>query len=370
MGRLGPPPRELPALDDTEGWKAYVAETDGFVRSMVGDAAAGFAGTHRGAGHRAVPALRQSRRTASRDDDRRVFLDIHGGAWVLGGGDLCKRTTIASASAIGVRAWSVDYRMPPDHPFPTPLDDCLTAYRLLLDERHPSEIIVGGTSAGGNLAAALILRARDEGLPLPAAVVFNTGAFDLTGSGDSWQTNDGLDNVLSGPVEPCTELYAGGHDRREPYISPLFGDLTGFPPVILLTGTRDRLLSDNVRMHRALLAAGVEAELHVWEAAGHGGFLGMAPEDAERFGRVAPLRRGALGPGRIEQVTFLPYDRPVRAAFVGLGRIYDLNVRAYVDNPDVEVVALVDPDPRASGPTASRLARGTHVRHGSRTGVE
>ena len=140
------------------------------------------------------------------------------------------------------------------------------------------------------MAAALILRARDEGLPLPAAVIFNTGAFDLTGSGDSWQTNDGLDNVLSGPVEPSTELYAGGHDRAEPYISPLFGDLAGLPPVILLSGTRDRLLSDNVRMHRALRQAGVEAELHVWEAAGHGGFLGMAPEDAERF---AELRRFA-----------------------------------------------------------------------------
>jgi acetyl esterase/lipase len=178
--------------------------------------------------------------------------------------------------------------MPPDHPYPTPLDDCVAAYRLLLDERLPSEIVVGGASAGGNLAAALILRAREDGLPLPAAVVFNTGAFDLTGTGDSWFVNDGLDNVLSGPVEPCTQLYAGTHDRGEPFISPLFGDLEGFPPSILLTGTRDRLLSDNVRMHRALRAAGVEADLHVWEAAGHGGFLGMAPEDAERF---AEMRR-------------------------------------------------------------------------------
>ncbi len=285
MGRLGPPPRELPALDDTQAWKTYVEETDGFVRSMIGDATAGFAGDieERDIGACLLYVVTPN---GVEENDRRVFLDIHGGAWVLGGGDLCKRTTIASANAIGVRAWTVDYRMPPDYPFPTPLDDCLRAYQVLLDERHPSEIIVGGTSAGGNLAAALILRARDEGLPLPAAVVFNTGAFDLTGSGDSWQTNDGLDNVLSGAVEPCTELYAGRHDRREPYISPLFGELTGFPPVILLSGTRDRLLSDNVRMHRALLRAGNEAELHVWEAAGHGGFLGMAPEDAERFAEI------------------------------------------------------------------------------------
>ena len=289
MGRLGPPPRELPALDDTQAWKAYVDETDGFVRSMVGNATAGFAGNieERDIGPCLLYVVKPN---GFADNDRRVFLDIHGGAWVLGGGDLCKRTTIALANAIGVCAWTVDYRMPPDYPFPTPLDDCIRAYQVLLDERHPSEIIVGGTSAGGNLAAALILRARDEGIPLPAAVVFNTGAFDLTGSGDSWLTNDGLDNVLSGSVEPCTELYAGSHDRREPYISPLFGDLTGFPPVILLSGTRDRLLSDNVRMHRALLRAGNEAELHVWEAAGHGGFLGMAPEDAERF---AEMRRFA-----------------------------------------------------------------------------
>jgi acetyl esterase/lipase len=289
MGRLGPPPRELPALDDTDGWKAYVAETDRFVRSMVGDAIAGFKGSieERDLGPCPLYVVTPDGVGAT---DRRVFLDIHGGAWILGSGDLCKSTTIASANALGVRAWSVDYRMPPDHPFPTPLDDCLAAYRALLEERDPREVIVGGTSAGGNLAAALVLRARDEGVPLPAAVVLNTGAFDLMSSGDSWVLNDGIDNLLSGPVEGSTELYAGSHDRREPYISPLFGDLGGFPPVILLTGTRDRLLSDNVRMHRALRAAGVEAELHVWEAAGHGGFLGMAPEDADRY---AEMRRFA-----------------------------------------------------------------------------
>ena len=294
MGRLGPPPKELPALDDAAGWKAYVTETDDFVLSLVGDATAGFKGTIEERDLGPCP-LYVVTPPCIADDDRRVFFDIHGGAWVLGGGELCKRTAIASAEAIKVRVWSVDYRMPPDDPFPAPLDDCLAAYRVLLNEREPTEIVVGGTSAGGNLAAALILRARDEGLPLPAAVVFNTGAFDLTGSGDSWRINDGLDNVLSGPVEPCTELYAGGHDRSEPYISPLFGDLSGFPASIFLSGTRDRLLSDNVRMHRALRAAGVEAELHVWEAAGHGGFLGLAPEDAERFAEIRHFVNARLG---------------------------------------------------------------------------
>jgi acetyl esterase/lipase len=299
MGRLGPPPRENPALDDAVGWKAYVAESDGFMRSAVGDPAGGFAGSIEARHIGPCPAYVVTPDGVS-GDDRRVYLDIHGGAWILGGGDLCQVTGILSANAVQARTWAVDYRMPPDHPFPTPLDDCLAAYRLLLEERRPEEIIVGGTSAGGNLAAALVLRARDEGLPLPAAVLINTGAFDLTGSGDSWQTNDGLDNVLSGSGAPVIDLYAAGADLRHPYISPLFGDLSGFPPTILLTGTRDRLLSDNCRMHRALRAAGVDAELHVWEAAGHGGFLGMAPEDADRYGetrRFAGIHWARAGAG-------------------------------------------------------------------------
>ena len=107
-------------------------------------------------------------------DDRRVFLDIHGGGWIQGGGEVCRAAALRTAPMYGARVWAVDYRMPPDHPYPTPLDDCLAAYRALLGERSPAEIIVGGSSAGGSLAAALILRARDEGLPLPAGVLLNT----------------------------------------------------------------------------------------------------------------------------------------------------------------------------------------------------
>jgi acetyl esterase/lipase len=280
-GHLGAPPGALPAIDDVQGWKAHVAATEAFVRSMEGPHAPEFAGTieERDVGPCPVYVATPEGVEAQ---DRRVLFDIHGGSWVLGRGDLCKKTAILMANALRARTWAVDYRMPPDYPFPSPLDDCVVAYRELLAEHQPSEIVVGGTSSGGNVAAALILRIRDEQLPLPAAVVFNTGAFDLTRSGDSWRTNDGLDNVISGPADPYFALYAGGHDPREPYLSPLFGQLTGFPPTLLLSGTRDRLLSDSVRMHRALRAVGVQAELHVWEAAGHAGFLGLAPEDMER----------------------------------------------------------------------------------------
>lgn len=148
--------------------------------------------------------------------------------------------------------------MPPDHPFPAGLDDCLAAYRALLNDHPPESIVIGGVSAGGNLVAALVLRARDEGLPLPAAVVMMTPAVDLTESSDSLHTNQGLDFLLSGSGMPAFLLYAGDHDLTNPLVSPIYGDFSkGFPPTILTTGTRDLLLSDTVRMHRALRSAGV-----------------------------------------------------------------------------------------------------------------
>ena len=129
-------------------------------------------------------------------------------------------------------------------------------------------------------ASASFLRARDEDLPLPAAAVLMTPEVDLTESGDSFQANLGVDTVLTGSLMPANLLYAGGHDLAHPYLSPLFGDFTeGFPPTFLTTGTRDLFLSNTVRMHRALRAAGIAAELHVLEAAPHGGFFGTAPED-------------------------------------------------------------------------------------------
>jgi epsilon-lactone hydrolase len=286
MLAMGPlmPDTEYPPLDDHGAWRAMIAERENAVLQMIANAGTRAPGAappatqigEIGLGGFPVYVLLPA---GVSPEDRRVYLDIHGGAWIQGGGEVCRATALRTSPMIGARVWAVDYRMPPDHPYPTPLDDCLTAYQALLAERDPGEIIVGGVSAGGNLAGALILRARDEGLPLPAAVVLHTPATDLTGAGDTWQTNLGLDTVLTGSARSAMLLYANGRDLRDPYISPLFGDLTGFPPTILTSGTRDRLLSDTVRMHRALRAAGVPAELHVLEAAGHGRFLGAAPED-------------------------------------------------------------------------------------------
>ncbi|MFJ5309226.1 alpha/beta hydrolase [Streptomyces sp. NPDC088350] len=271
-----------PGPEDLDGWRELAAATDEAVRRMVAGTLPAFGGEVERIDLDGFP-VHVITPTGLADGDRGVYLDIHGGAWISGKGEVCRARGALTAVSVGARVWAVDYRMPPDHRYPTALDDCLTAYRALLKERRPEEIVVGGSSAGGNLAAALVLRARDEQLPLPAGLVLSTPATDLTEAGDTWQTNLGLDTVLTGSLRPAVQLYADGHDLRDPCLSPLFGDFTkGYPPTLLASGTRDMLLSDTVRMHRALRAAGVAAELHVFEAAGHGMFLGNTPEDDEK----------------------------------------------------------------------------------------
>jgi acetyl esterase/lipase len=280
-GYLMPQPATAPypALKDKAGWRAYIAAHDQAIAPLLQMMSAQLAGEVE---ERQVDGVHIFDITPAglKSDSRGIVLDIHGGALILCGGELCRIMGMGSAARFQQRVWSVDYRMPPDHPYPAALDDCIAVYRALLRERSPNEIIVSGGSAGGNLAAALILRARDEGLPLPAGLILGTPEIDLTESGDSFQTNNGVDPGLRS-LMPVNLLYANGHDLRDPYLSPLFGDFTrGFPPTLLTTGTRDLYLSNTVRMHRALRAAGVAAALHVTEAGPHTGFPG-APEGME-----------------------------------------------------------------------------------------
>ena len=272
---------EYPPLEDLDGWRAMVASRDEVVRSIMVDRVSAFDGEVEEIDCDGARIFMITPAGTS-DEDQRLYLDFHGGGLIMGGGDICRAMGIGAASIVGRRTWTVDYRMPPDFPYPAALDDAVATYRVLLDIRGPEQIIVGGASAGGNLAAALILRARDEGLPLPAAAILQTPEVDLTESGDSFRTNLGLDTVLTASLMPANLLYAAGHDLADPYLSPLFGEFAkGFPPTFLTTGTRDLFLSNTVRIHRALRAGDVPTELHVMEAAPHGGFFGTAPEDAQ-----------------------------------------------------------------------------------------
>lgn len=270
-------PRPVLALDDTDAWLARIAQSDTYICDRFGSEPLDVvvhdtevAGVHTYVVR--APEVADGAATP-------IYLDIHGGALIAGGGDACRLMSSSGALRTGMIHWAVDYRMAPHHPYPAALDDCIAVYRALLGERDPRDIFVGGASAGGNLAAALVLRAKDEGLPLPGALVLLSPELDLTESGDSFETNYGIDNVL-GRLMQTNLLYANGHDLTHPYLSPLFGDVAGFPPTFLQAGTRDLFLSNTVRMHRKLRDAGIEAELHVFEAMPHGGF-GGAPEDVE-----------------------------------------------------------------------------------------
>jgi epsilon-lactone hydrolase len=215
---------------------------------------------------------------------KRAILYIHGGAYIYGGGYAAALAAMSIASLTQCRTFSVDYRMPPDHPFPAGLDDAVEAYQALLARYAPANIAVYGPSAGAALAAACVLKARDLGLPMPAACVLHSPQADLTESGDTFETNDKLDMLLR-RMSGIIALYAGGYDLKDPYLSPIFADFSkGFPPTLLTSGTRDLFLSNTVLLHRALRRAGIEAELHVFEAMSHGGFFGKAPEDRELLG--------------------------------------------------------------------------------------
>ena len=267
----------MPAPDDHDGWRrmqATVAEH--FAATTAGQAASLHASLHtlrveNATVHVATPS----------DQTGGAYIDLHGGALVFGGGENCRVAAGRQADLHNMVCYGVDYRMPPDHPYPAALDDCMATYRHVLKHHAPDRIVIGGRSAGGNLAAALVLRARDEGLPLPAALVLLSPEVDLTESGDSFHVNRTVDVVLPNPLMGTNLLYAADADLAHPYLSPLFGDFSrGFPPTFLQSGTRDLFLSNTVRLHRALRQARVPAQLHVFEAMPHGGFMG-APEDAE-----------------------------------------------------------------------------------------
>jgi acetyl esterase/lipase len=206
----------------------------------------------------------------------RWLIHIHGGAFVLNGGEGCVTEAMYIADACEAQVLSIDYRRPPVHPFPAAIDDAVAVWKAVTERQEASETAILGSSAGGNLTLATTLRLKQLGLPLPGALFAGTPVTDLEKIGDTWYTLEGLDPLGSydGFVRACLEAYVPSKDFSNPLISPARGDLKGFPPTILISGTRDLILSDTVRMHRALRKANVEADLHVYEGQSHGDYIG------------------------------------------------------------------------------------------------
>ena len=238
-----------------------------------------------------VPVYRVTPNKVDPAHTNHLFLHVHGGAYVLGGGDAAASEAALVAARAGIPAVSVDYRMPPKHPFPAAVDDVIKVYRHLLESRSAKSIAIGGTSTGGGLSLASVHRFRALGLETPGAIYAGTPWADLTKTGDSLFTNEGLDRILvtyDGLLGAAARLYADGHDLKDPLISPVYGDFAGFPPTFLITGTRDMFLSDTARTHRKLRAAGVDADLHVYEGVAHADYLILtdSPESKDVFREV------------------------------------------------------------------------------------
>ena len=179
------------------------------------------------------------------------------------------------------------------------MDDVVAVWTELLKTRNPTTMALGGTSAGGNLTLAAALRLKDLGLPLPAAIMLGTPAVDMNKTGDSRFLNDGVDHGLAwdGVAAEAVKIYANGHDYSDPYLSPIHGDVSGFPPTYLVTGTRDLLLSDTVLMHAKLRRAGVHADLHVYEGFAHADYLRFygTPESEQHFAELKQFLHDNLG---------------------------------------------------------------------------
>jgi monoterpene epsilon-lactone hydrolase len=222
----------------------------------------------------------------------RVLLNLHGGGYVYGPGESGTGEAAAMAGYGHFKVIEVDYRMPPAAPYPAAMDDAMAVYKAILATTDASHVAVFGTSTGGGMTLALMLRAKAEGVPLPAAIAPGTPWADLTETGDSYKTNEWLDNILvsyHGYLEHAAKLYAHGHDLKDPQLSPIYGDFHGLPPAILTTGTRDLFLSNTVRVHRKLREAGVEAQLEVFEGFSHAYYAinPFLPESQEAYGEIA-----------------------------------------------------------------------------------
>jgi acetyl esterase/lipase len=201
--------------------------------------------------------------------DEKVIFYTHGGGYVTGNCTDHRMHVAKFVKATGISALLYDYRLAPEHPFPAAIQDTLTAYRWLLGYVLAENIIIVGESAGGGLCLASLLAIRDKGLPLPAAGVALSPWTDLKCTGDSYRTNASRDISTLGSWEVWGSYYVGANDPCHPWISPLYGDLLGLPPILIVVGDHEILLDDSRRFAQKATATGVEMTLSVWEGMVH-----------------------------------------------------------------------------------------------------
>ncbi len=221
-------------------------------------------------------------------DQRRegVILYLHGGGYTCGGLDYATGFGSMLAAQSGTRVFCVAYRLSPENPYPAALEDTLTAYRYLLDKGYaPHRISLCGESAGGGLCYSLCLKLKEEGLPLPGSIIAISPWTDLTASGPSYEENKEKDpSITIERLRFFAESYGG--DPKDPFVSPLFGELTGMPPSLVFVGGDEIMESDAQLMHKKLLDSGCKSTLVVRPERWHAYILYGLAEDSQDFEQI------------------------------------------------------------------------------------
>ena len=204
--------------------------------------------------------------TRSEDAGDPTLVYFHGGGYRLGSALAYRSYGSHLARACGARVLLVDYRLAPEDPYPAAVDDALAVYRSVLAAgARPAQVVVAGDSAGGGLAAALLLAAKDQGLPLPAGGILLSPWADLTVTAATYETNASRDVLFSkASATEASGLYLGDHDPKDPLISPVFGDWTGLPPLLIQVGDTEVLLDDAALVASTARQSGVEVDHHVY----------------------------------------------------------------------------------------------------------
>lgn len=225
----------------------------------------------------------------------RTFVHLHGGGYVLGNPAASRAFTTAFAELAGCRVVSVDYRLAPENPFPAAVDDALSVYRALLTAGHaPHSLAVGGESAGGGLALALLLAARQAKLSMPASTVLISPWTDLRCVAGSFASKASVDPLLTRRVlADMAGAYLGAEPATNAMASPLLGDLSHLPPLLIHVGSEEVLLDDSIHLARKAVAAGVAAQVEIWPDMIHVWhmFHATLPQGAQAMERLAGFVR-------------------------------------------------------------------------------
>ena len=313
-----------------------------------------------------------------------IILYLHGGGYVCGTLEYAKGFASILAAECGMRVYAADYRLAPENPYPAALDDAEDAYTFLLESGYPNEkIIIAGESAGAGLAYALCLRLKDKGIKLPAGIIAISPWCDLTLSGESYDTNKDADPSLTKErVILFSDCYVGAYGadgvkksfkdvreeignkelKKNPYVSPIFADLTGMPPSIIFAGKDEILLSDAVNMAAKLKEYGCSADLYLKDDMWHAYLLYSVKGNEEDFAKINDFVKHCLPKNNERKLKWMQLDNAAKiypaAATARWNNIYRLSATLKEDVDRNILQSALDVTVRRFPSIAVKLKRG------------